>query len=403
MSSSSNTKRRPLLKDFQVPESSVWKLSGAHVLNDLMTTGLVPALLPLYKAAFHLSYIETTLIVLVSYITSSIIQPISGLITDRHPFVWLLPIGVFCTCFGLAISGIVPNYALLMGCIALSGFGSGTFHPEASRATNLAAGENRGLTQSIFQVGGNLGQAVGPLMMPLFIITLGLHGLLWFLIAAVLAFLLTWWVLPRYKQQIRKGEAKKTVAEGKRGRLGIILLVLVVAIRSWAQIGIVSFLPFYYLEQHIPLGTGDLMTFVFLFAGAIGTLIGGTISDRIGRKWLLMGSMILTIPFAWLLPTMHGLNAGVDLFFFGFFILSSFAVTVVYGQMMLPNNIGLASGLMIGFGVGAGGIGATFMGWIADHYAVSTVLDIIAILPIIAAIITFFLPNDKKLVRLRLK
>ncbi|MBM7646167.1 FSR family fosmidomycin resistance protein-like MFS transporter [Scopulibacillus daqui] len=379
-------------------KKELFSLGTTHFINDLMTTGIVPALMPLYKEAFHLSYTQAGAILLVSSLTSSVMQPFFGLFTDKSPKPWFLPLGIFITGLGLALSGFMPSYWLLLVMIGISGIGSGIFHPEASRGAHLAAGQAKGTAQAIFQVGGNFGQAVGPLMLPLFLLATGIKGLGWFLLFGLAGSLIIVKILPWYKQSLEEGKKRKKAVEGKTHILGLVGLTIVVTFRSWTQIGVAGFLPFYYLHHNIPLKIGDILTFLFLFAGAVGTFLGGRYSDRISHKWLLFISMFITIPFAWILPHVTGVLAIIDLLLFGFFVLSSFAITVVYGQMMLPNNIGLASGLMIGLGVGAGGIGSTLMGWISDTYGVNVVFDLFVILPILGTIITLFLPGEKKLI-----
>ncbi|MCI1882318.1 MAG: MFS transporter [Sporolactobacillus sp.] len=372
-------------------------LSLTHFINDVMTTGLVPALLPLYKETFHLNYLQSGVILFVSMVTSSVSQPIFGIITDRRPRSWFLPVGI-CLCgFGLTASGFAPAYWVLLLLVGISGMGSGIFHPEASRGAYMAAGTARGTAQAIFQVGGNFGQACGPLLLPLFLIATGLHGLGWFALATAAGLVLVWSVMPWYKKSLIRNKARQATIQGRNRPGSLILLTIVVIFRSWTQIGVAGFLPFLYLHQGIPLKYGDLMTFLFLAAGALGTFLGGRLSDRISHKWLLFTSMVVTIPFAWLLPHVHGIASIIVLFLFGLFVLSSFAVTVVYGQLMFPKNIGLVSGMMVGFGIGAGGIGATLFGWLSDLYSVRMVFDLIVFLPLIASVITLFLPDQKHL------
>jgi FSR family fosmidomycin resistance protein-like MFS transporter len=382
-----------------ITKRAVWNLSAAHLMNDLMTAGIVPALLPLYRAAFHLSYTQAGLIVLVSFLTSSVFQPVFGFVSDRRPRVWFLPLGVFLSCAGLALTGIAPSYPWLLFFIALSGLGSGAFHPEASRGTHLAAGNAKGMAQAIFQVGGNAGQALGPMMVPLLILATGLRGLLLFLVLAGAALFVTWRLLPWYRTRVAKYRMDKKKVEGRNRIAGVSLLVMVVVLRSWCQIGVTGFLPFFYARQQIPLSRSEWFNFLFLAAGAVGTFIGGTLSDQRGKKWLLVGSMALSVPFAWILPYAKGVWAALDLILFGFLVLSSFAVTVVYAQWLLPRNIGLASGLMIGFGVGAGGIGATLLGYIADRFGVATVFKGLVFLPATAALLSVFLTDDRALAK----
>ena len=374
---------------------AVWTFCAAHLMNDLMTTGIVAPLLPLYKSAFHLNYAQAGMIVFVSYLTSSVMQPLFGYLTDRRPMVWLLSFGVFLSSFGLAMTGSAPSFPWVLFFIGLSGLGSGAFHPEAARGTRLGAGETRGLAQAIFQVGGNAGQALGPMMIPLFLLHTGYHGLLWFLILAVVALVVTVRILPWYKERMDAQAKISKEHVGKNNPFGMGLLTIFIVLRSWCQIGVAAFLPFFYASR-MTLGKAEWLDFLFLFAGAVGTFVGGTLSDKIGQKKLLIFSMVIAVPFAWLLPHVHGVVAVVVLILFGFSVLSSFAVTVVYGQWLLPKNIALASGLTIGLGVGAGGIGAELLGNISDTYGVSVVFNILSFLPIFAMLVTLFLPSDRR-------
>lgn len=371
---------------------AVFTFSGSHFLNDLVTTGMVPALVVMYKHAFHLNYTQSTLIVLVSYLTSSIAQPLFGIYADRKPRVWWLMLGLFLSISGLALTGIAPSLPWLLVFIAISGFGSGAFHPEAARGTHLASGARRGLAQAIFQVGGNAGQAFGPLMIPLFLIRTGIHGLIWLAPVALLSLLLTGQILNWLQNRMQGRVQVKKELEGENNIVGVILLVLVIVFRSWCQIGMVIFLPFYL--QHMSLQASETLNFVFVGAGAVGTFVGGIWSDRLGMKRLLLLSMFFATPFALLFPHLHGALSIIDLLLFGFSVLSSFSVTVVYMQKLLPKNIALASGLSIGFGVGAGGIGSIFMGGISDLLGVGTVFTVLSFLPLIGGLIALYLPND---------
>lgn len=379
--------RQPLMK------RAVFTFSASHFLNDLMTTGLVPALVVMYKHEFHLNYVQSTSIVLVSYLTSSVMQPIFGVLSDRKPRVWWFTIGLFLSCLGLALTGAVHTLPLLLLCVAVSGFGSGAFHPEASRGTHYASGGKKGLAQSIFQVGGNAGQAFGPLMIPLFLSRTGISGLLWFLPVALLSLGLTGQILGWLGAKVKEGNAKVAERAGENNIPGVILLLLVIIFRSWCQVGVVVFLPFYL--HHLSLQQSELLNFVFVGSGALGTFLGGVWSDRIGLKRLLVGSMVVATPFALLFPHVHGVWSVLDLVFFGASVLSSFAVTVVYMQTLLPRNLAMASGLSIGFGVGAGGIGATLLGGVSDAFGVPTVFTVLSVLPLVCAVVAWFLPSDR--------
>lgn len=376
---------------------AVWSICGSHFLNDLSTTGLVPALTQLYKPMFHLNYTEISLIVLVSYITSSVAQPLFGAWADRHPRAWMLPLGLFLSTLGITLTGIAPSYGVLLLMVAVSGLGSGAFHPEASRVAHLAAGRTKGLAQAIFQVGGNGGQAIGPLIVSLFILSAGIHSILWMFVGVALGLLFTLRLYPWYKASLRDYEKARKTIEGENRIGAVVLLVIVIVLRSWCQIGIAQFMPFYYAHKFgMSYQLSDALMFIFLGAGALGTFIGGALADRMPKQRILLLSMLCSIPFGFGLPFLHGAWAVVALLPFGFFILSSFAVTVVYMQMLLPRNVSLASGLTIGFGVGAGGIGATFFGVLADHVGLTSVLYILMVVPIVGAILSAFLPVDAK-------
>jgi MFS transporter, FSR family, fosmidomycin resistance protein len=384
--------KRPMSK------GKVWTFSTTHLMNDLVTTGIVPALLPLYQQAFDLTYTQSGLIILASYITSSVMQPLFGAWTDHKPMVWMLPLGVFISVMGLALTGWAPSYGWVLFLIALSGLGSGIFHPEASRGTHFASGNTKGLAQAIFQVGGNGGQALGPLMIPLFLVYTGKEGLLWFSVLAVIALILLLRLLPWYKEQVSRSQAAKKQSKGKNHWPGVFWLVIVITLRSWCQVGVSAFLPFFFLHQmNMSYSQAEVLNFVFLGAGALGTFIGGALSDYLGIKRWLVGSLLASVPFALWLPYAQGVSMWLVIFLFGFFVLSSFAVTVVYMQKLLPRNIAMASGLAIGFGVGAGGIGATLMGYLIDLFGVPTILSLISALPILAVLCAFMVPDERKL------
>jgi FSR family fosmidomycin resistance protein-like MFS transporter len=374
---------------------AVFTFSGSHFLNDLVTTGMVPALVILYKDHFHLNYTQATLVVLLSYLTSSVSQPLFGMFADRKPRVWLFSAGVFCSIIGLALTALAPSLPWLLLFISISGLGSGAFHPEASRGTHLASGSKKGLAQAIFQVGGNSGQAFGPLLVSIYVTRSGIHGLLWLLPVALLSLLLTGQILPWLAKKLEASSLKRVKElKGTNNYLGASLLSCVIILRSWCQIGVVVFLPFYL--HNLSVQQAEILSFVFVGAGALGTFFGGIWSDKLGMKRLLVTSMLIATPFALIFPYLHGVLSILDLLFFGFSVLSSFSVSVVFMQMMLPKNIGLASGLSIGFGVGAGGIGSVFMGGISDIFGVVTVFTILSLLPLAGSIIALFLPNDRK-------
>ena len=387
--------QQPVLAKRHFNPKAISTFSISHFLNDLVTTGMVPALVVLYKEAFQLNYTQSTLIVLVSYLTSSVTQPVIGMLTDKKPKVWFYPLGVFLSVAGLALTGIAPSFPWLLLFVAISGFGSGIFHPEASRGTHLAAGNRKGFSQALFQVGGNAGQAFGPLMIPLFLIFTGIEGLIWLLPVAFLSLIITVPYVPWLKENAQQMKKSVKQLSGKNRPFSASLLVFIITLRSFCQVGVVIFLPFYLTDMSLE--KVEFLNFLFVGAGALGTLIGGIVSDRIGMKRILVGSMALATPFSLIFTYVDGFWAVIVLFLFGFFVLSSFSVTVVYMQRLLPQNVALASGLSIGFGVGAGGIGSIIMGGLSDFFGVHTVFILLSLLPLIGAFLSIFLPGDKKL------
>jgi FSR family fosmidomycin resistance protein-like MFS transporter len=232
-------------------------------------------------------------------------------------------------------------------------------------------------------------------LIPLFLLHTGIHGLLWLLLLAVLAVFLAGQILPWYRGEVQSHQKTVKQIQGDNRWGGMTLLVLVIILRSWSQIGVAAFLPFI-LQKQMSLGSAEIVDFIFLGAGAVGTFLGGMVSDRLSKKFVILTSLVGAIPFALLLPHIHsGWLTALVLLFFGFFVLSSFAVTVVYAQMLLPRNLALASGLNIGFGVGAGGIGAMVLGAISDQHGVGVVFQILSVLPLLAAALAVFLPPDK--------
>ncbi|MCP1356804.1 MFS transporter [Aneurinibacillus migulanus] len=218
-----------------------------------------------------------------------------------------------------------------------------------------------------------------------------------FFLLGILSFVMTIWMIPWYKEQLSNSMKLKKKLQGKSYPIAMLLLLIVVILRSWVQIGVAGFLPFYGQEKGISLHQAEIYVFLFLGAGAIGTYIGGQISDRLSRKSILLWSLVASIPFSIIMPMVDGIMLPIILFIFGFTILSSFAVGVVYAQMLMPNKISMVSGLMIGFGVGAGGIGATFMGAISDHYGVDVVMHLFSIFIVVAVLFTLCIPSDRKL------
>ena len=375
----------------------LWFVCIAHLINDL-ATAVVPALLPIFQKDLDLSYTQLGVIVFFSTILASFMQPLIGIYADKKPSPYMLPLGAILVMLGILGISQAHSYQLVLVMVALIGLGSAIFHPEASRAAHAAAGPRRGLGQSIFQVGGNFGQSLGPLTVAWIFLPFGQGGAIGFAVFPLVAVMILLVIARWYKAngaQIKK-RAMEMTGDPRYGALAV--LVVITVCRSWINSGIGSFLPLYLVnEQGKSIETAQYYTFVFLLAGAIGTFLGGMASDWFSKKKILLFSMIGAVPFTLLIPVLDGFWAYVNIFVVGLISLSSFAVTVVYAQQLVPNKIGFVSGLMIGFAIGAGGIGATILGGLADSVGIVTVIELLTIFPILGMILCIWLPDlDKK-------
>jgi len=363
-------------------------LSAGHLVTDV-NQGALPALLPFFKEVLNLSYTTAGIILLFGNLTSSVIQPAFGFLSDRRPIGWLLPLAPFIACLGMSLTGLIPNYYLLLICVIVSGFGVASFHPEGFKTAHFFTGDKKATGMSIFAVGGSLGIALGPVWALTLVTSFGLKGT-WVMIgpgilmAAILFFSISWLTTPVWSAFTRaKKETKKPLSKNQKNSL--LLLISVVTVRSWTQLGLVSYIPFYYIDylKGDPLYAGKLVS-TFLMAGALGTLIGSPLADRWGHKNFLLISLILTFPILLLFYNTSGLMAFVLIGIAGMVLISSFALTTVMAQALLPQHLGMASGLMVGFAIGTGGIGVTLLGTIADIWGVPTAMKTIFVLPLIA-------------------
>lgn len=382
-------------------------LSIGHLVVDLNQGGL-PFFLPFFKQTFGLSYAAVGTITLASNLSSSIVQPLFGLLSDRWNLRWLLPLGCLLGGIGIGLSGLSPNYYALLLLAVLSGLGVAAYHPEASKVAHQASGPNRATSMAVFSVGGNLGFGLGPLLAGYLYAHSGLSGTAGFVLPAALMFIILLFLIRT--KPVARGQAK-TAARGNTaahaipatssrppyGYLPIIILLAVVVLRSWVHAGLTNYIPLYYVTYlgGDPALASKLQT-VFLVSGAIGTLVGSPLADRWGLRNLIFLSMAAQVPLVYLFPHTSGPALYAILAASGFFIISTFATTVVLGQELLPSNVGLASGLMLGFGIGTGGLGVILMGAIADRWGVPTALSLLSLLPALAVALTFLLPRLPK-------
>ncbi|MBW5469666.1 MFS transporter [Brevibacillus formosus] len=377
----------------------LFAISIAHLLNDSLQA-VIPALLPIVEKNLALTFTQVGMILLVMNLTSSVLQPFVGYFSDRKSIPLLPPLALIVSGLGMLALAFSGNYYFVLVAVACVGIGSAIFHPEASRFAHLASGPRRGLGQSIFQVGGNAGQALAPLMTILVFANLGQTGAAWFLLPGLLASGILLYVALWYRgqQRLKKTTAAAVTYTNRNKRLiALGLLIVIVSVRSWMNAGYQSFYQFYLMYvKDMDYANAQLVIFGFLFAGAIGTFFGGPLSDRFGKRNLLIISTLGSLPLTLLTPYVSGYWAFPLLVISGFIMLSSFSVTVVYAQELLPGKIGTVSGLIIGLAFGMGGMGALVFGYLADLYSLSFVILLCSFLPLIG-FMGFLLPKDKTL------
>jgi FSR family fosmidomycin resistance protein-like MFS transporter len=373
-------------KTMKINKKALAILSAGHLVTDI-NQGALPALLPFFKEALNLSYTMAGTILLFGNLTSSVIQPAFGYISDRRPMGWFLPLAPFIACLGMSITGLIPHYSLLLICVIVSGIGIASFHPEGFKTAYFFTGEKKATGMSIFAVGGNLGIALGPICALMLVTAFGLKGTLGIIIpgvilSAILFFSISWLTAPVHTAFKQTKAERKPLS--KKESLSLLILIAVVIMRSWTQFGLVSYIPFYYIDylKENPLYAGKLVS-TFLMAGVLGTLIGAPLADRWGHKKFLSATMLLMSPLLLLFYNMKGPIVFVILGIAGMVLISTFSITVVMAQTLIPHHLGMASGLMVGFAIGTGGIGVTLLGTIADHWGVPMALKSIFILPLI--------------------
>ena len=381
-------------------------LSLSHCLNDLLQS-LLAASYPLFKEDLALSFGQIGLITLVYQMAASVFQPLAGLFFDKRPFVWSLPAGMCFTLVGLLNLAFASNLHWVLVSVFLIGVGSSILHPEASRITSLASGGRRGFAQSVFQVGGNLGGSFGPLLMALLVAPYGRHNIAYFAIVAFVAILVMIPVCRWYKAYLRRVKwrpanavrhAPMPLPHGRTFFAIAILLTLIFS-KYIYMASLSSYYTFYLMHKFgVSVQQSQIFLFVFLLATAAGTLMGGPIGDRIGRKYVIWMSILGTAPFSILMPHVSLAWTVVLSFCVGFMLSSAFPAIVLYAQELLPNKLGLISGLFFGFAFGIAGIASAVLGDMADHYGIEAVYNICAYMPLLG-LVTWFLPDLKKVPR----
>ncbi|MGB3582992.1 MAG: MFS transporter [Roseiarcus sp.] len=372
-------------------------LSASHMLNDVMQS-LAPALYPVFRQEFALSFFQVGLITFVFQLTASFLQPVIGLSLDKRPLNWILPVGMAFTLVGLVLLAFASSYLLILLSVAVVGIGSAVFHPEASRVARAASGGRHGFAQSLFQVGGNFGQSLGPLLAAFIVVPFGQHSVLVFTLLALAAVIILTGV-SRWYAAVRARPRVATVAAGPAHPRKIVvrtLFVLVVMLFSKVLYlaSLNSYYTFYLIQTFgVQIQTAQVLLFVFLASVAGGTFLGGPLVDRFGAKFVIWGSILGVLPFTLLLPHLGLTGTVINSIAIGLIISSAFSAMVVYAQELTPGNVGAVAGLFFGLSFGLGGVGAALLGMLADWTSLNFVYHVCAFLPAVG-LLGGFLPTE---------
>ena len=374
----------------------------SHFLNDMIQS-IIPSIYPIIKDKFDFSFAQIGIITLMFQMASSILQPFTGLYADKHPRPYALSVGMCFTLIGLLMLAFSENYLLILLSVSIVGLGSSVFHPTASRVAQLASGGRKSLAQSIFQVGGNGGSAIGPLLAALIILPFGQHAISWFALAALLAALIMIRLGTWYKARLVYvvTHPQKNVTQNndisKRAKYGaLLILVLLIFSKYFYTSCITSYFTFFLIDKFgISVQASQLCLFVFLAAFAIGTVAGGMLGDKFGRKYVIWFSILGAAPFALIMPFANLFWTLVCTFLSGLIIASAFSSIVVYATDLMPDKVGLIAGIFFGLMFGLGGLGSAFFGWLADKTSIEFIFQVSAFLPLLG-IIAGFLPNTQK-------
>jgi MFS transporter, FSR family, fosmidomycin resistance protein len=382
----------------------LFAISFVHLLNDSMQS-VIPAIFPILEKSMNLSFTQLGWIAFTLNVTSSIMQPIVGWYTDKTTSPYLLPFGMFLSLLGMSGLAFASNFYFILLSVMFIGLGSAVFHPEGSRVAYMAAGNRRGLAQSIYQVGGNSGQSLAPIMTALIFVPLGQFGAIWFTIVAAMAIFVLLFVSNWYSKQlvhfprVKKTTEKRDINPKRKKQItfAICLLIFLVFARSWYASGIGNYYQFYLIRDYgLSIREAQFYIFAFLGAGVLGTFFGGPLADKFGKRNMIFFSMIGSAPLALILPYVSLSFVYPIFLLLGFIILSSFSVTVVYAQELLPGRIGMVSGLIVGLAFGMGAVGSVVLGSLADLFSIKFTMMFISFLPLLG-MLTIFLPSDNTL------
>lgn len=383
----------------RVVYSILFSLSAAHFLNDAMQS-LIPSLYPLIKKNYHLSFTQIGLITLTYQLVASVLQPVVGSYTDRKPQPYSLAVGMCFTLGGLVCLSLAASFETVLFSVALVGMGSSVFHPESSRMAHLASGGKRGMAQSIFQVGGNTGSAIGPLLAAAIVVPLGQFHIIWFSILALIGIVILWRVGNWYKRHHFSPIKKRNVSPAtvnsvpaKKRAFALLILLALVFSKYFYLASMTSYYTFYLIGKfHVSVQNSQVYLFIFLFAIAAGTMIGGPMGDRFGRKYVIWFSILGVAPFTLMLPYMNLMWTGILSVVIGVILTSAFSAIIVYAQELVPGKVGMISGMFYGLAFGMGGIGSAVLGYLADRTSIFYVYHICSFLPLIG-LLAGFLPN----------
>jgi FSR family fosmidomycin resistance protein-like MFS transporter len=382
--------------------SILFSIAFAHLLNDLMQS-VIPSSYPILKENFNLNFTQIGLITFVYQLTASLLQPFIGFYTDKKPKPYSLVIGMLFTISGLTLLSFATHFWMILAAVSLVGVGSSIFHPEASRVAFLGSGGKRGLAQSIFQLGGNTGSAIGPLLVAVIVAPYGQFYIIWFVIAGCLGI----WVLAKiavwYQNHLSVRASKKIVTEEefvplskRKIKISIGILLLLIFSKFFYMTSMSSYFTFYLMYKFgLSIQDSQFHLFLFLSSVAAGTLIGGPLGDRFGRKYIIWLSILGAAPFTLLLPYADLFWTGILSVIIGVVIASAFSAILVFAQELMPGKVGMISGLFFGFAFGMGSLGSAFLGYLADQTSIEYVYQISSYLPLIG-VFTYFLPNIKK-------
>ncbi|MEP0265105.1 MFS transporter [Dokdonia sp.] len=379
--------------------SILYTISFAHFINDALQS-VIPAMYPLLKSNYSLTFTQIGFIALCYQLTASLFQPLIGNLTDKRPWPFAVVIGALCTLVGIINLSWAPNYLWILLSVAIIGLGSSIFHPELSRIVSLTTANRKGYAQSVFQIGGNSGSAIGPLLVAVFVIPYGQAHVAWFAVGASLGVFILYRVSKWYKNHIseRKKQSKslfneKSSMPSSQIKRAIAVLIILMFSKYFYMASMTNYLTFFLIEKFsLSIHQSQLYLFAFLGAIALGTYFGGPLGDKYGRKKVIWGSILGAAPFTLLLPYVGLLWVLILSILIGIIIASAFSAILVYGQELLPHKVGMISGLFFGLAFGLGGLGAALLGYLADQTSVIYIFQLCAFLPLLG-IVTGLLPN----------